>query len=339
MWRSDFIRWTICWALALMMVGALRVRQDAIANSRSQRLRIGYLANVTHAAELVGVEEGIFRRAVGRGVQVEPRIFTAGNELVTAVGAGEIDVACMGAGPALIAEAAGVPLVPLAGAAYGGSVLVRRKGSPLHSPRDLDGRRVTVPKYGNTQDILLRTVLREAGLKDRALGGTVEILQAEGADALAMLRQGQIDASMFPEPWGARSQIDVGAEILLDAEHAWSAGRYPSAILVASQSYARKYPERVAQITATHRALLQELASQGEQGIDRTNEAFGKHAGRKMRPAVIQQAFSRMELDAELDTASIRRFAETMQQMGYLRAGFVESGQVESWLGRAWASR
>ena len=41
-------------------------------------LRLGYFPNVTHASAIVGVESGIFARALGPGVTFEVSSFNAG---------------------------------------------------------------------------------------------------------------------------------------------------------------------------------------------------------------------------------------------------------------------
>src|SRR5207302_7576083 len=85
-----------------------------------------------------------------------------------------------------------------------GSVLLARPGLAVRSPRDLSGKRVTVPRYANTQDILLRGFLARAGLRDTAHGGSAEVLQSDSPGLPVLFGHGQIDAAIVPEPWGAR---------------------------------------------------------------------------------------------------------------------------------------
>lgn len=325
--HSDLIRWRVLLALALSIIAGMRFRQDLADHARSNRLRIGYLANLTHAVPLVGIHEGYFARVLGSDVQVNGQILGAGNDLVTSLAAGEIDAAYMGPGPALISESAGVPLIPLAGAAYGGSVLVRKHGSLVARLQDLAGKRVTVPKYGNTQDVLLRSLLGDVGVKDRARGGTADILQADGADAVAMLRSGQVDGAMFPEPWASRAVVDAKAEVVLDARQIWE-GEYPSALLLVSRRYAQKYPERVRLLATAHTDLLKELVAHPEEALERTNTALSKHTHKMMRDQVIRQSFARMRLDARLNVADLQRFQDAMLRLGYLR----RTVNVPTWL-------
>nr|WP_304519337.1 ABC transporter substrate-binding protein [Clostridium estertheticum] len=82
--------------------------------------------------------------------------------------------------------------------------------------KDLSGKKIAVPQFGNTQDLTLRKILSDNGLKDKTKGGTVEVRQAANADILALLQKGDIDAALVPEPWGSRLIKEKSANIILD---------------------------------------------------------------------------------------------------------------------------
>jgi NitT/TauT family transport system substrate-binding protein len=223
----------------LLLAAGCTGRRDPDKGPGPRPVRIGYLPNLAHAVALLGLDEGRFQRALGPGARVEAKEFVAGTEMVTAIAAGELDLAYMGPGPVIKASTQGVRIRLLAGAAAGGSVLLSRPGTPIRSAKDLVGRRVTVPRYGNTQDVILRGFLRRAGLRDSARGGSVEVLQSDSPDLLVLFGHRQIDAALVPEPWGARLEEREAAEVALTEPQlmggtilpSWSAapsGRAPS---------------------------------------------------------------------------------------------------------------
>src|SRR5205807_9539491 len=101
--------------------------------------------------------------------------------------AGAIDIGCIGAGPAIngYVKSHGAVVI-VAGAASGGSILVARAGSGIKSVKDLAGKTVSVPQIGNTQDILLRQLLSDNGLKPSDSGGSVRITAVQNADTLTL---------------------------------------------------------------------------------------------------------------------------------------------------------
>lgn len=158
-------------------------------------LRLGYLPNITHAQALVGVGDGTFARALGR-TPLQTKVFKTGPAAMEALLAGALDISYVGTSPALIAyvrSEGGIRV--LAGAVSGGSVLVAKAAS---SPEGLRGKRVASPQIGNSQDVALRTWLRENGLRFDDVRPEVQVLPLSNADILGLFRQGQLEAAWVP---------------------------------------------------------------------------------------------------------------------------------------------
>ena len=82
-------------AAAPLVLGLAACGDDAAANSESggsesggsgaaEELRLGYFANVTHAAALVGVEQGLFEKELG-DTKLSTQVFNAGPDVVEAL--------------------------------------------------------------------------------------------------------------------------------------------------------------------------------------------------------------------------------------------------------------
>lgn len=164
----------------------------------AQTVRLGFFPNLTHAPALIGLERGLFQKALGT-VKLDATDFVSGTSLSEAFAAGQIDIAYIGPGPAINAASRGMPLQIVAGASEAGAVLIARKDSGIRTYQDLAGKVVAIPSSGNTQDISLRHILKEQGLKSKADGGTVTIVPIPPADTIAAFAAKRADATLVPE--------------------------------------------------------------------------------------------------------------------------------------------
>ena len=64
-------------------------------------LRLGYLANITHAPALIAVKNGYFSKELGGAGSVKTTIYTSGTQETTAILAGQLDAAYVGPNPAI----------------------------------------------------------------------------------------------------------------------------------------------------------------------------------------------------------------------------------------------
>jgi NitT/TauT family transport system substrate-binding protein len=137
----------------------------AAGDGRAEELRLGYFANVTHAAALIGVQEGYLADELGE-TALTTQVFNAGPDEVEALFAGALDAAYIGPSPTVNAygQSNGAAIRIIAGAASGGAQLVVREG--IDGPEDLEGATLASPQLGNTQDVALRTWLTEQGLEN-----------------------------------------------------------------------------------------------------------------------------------------------------------------------------
>src|SRR6266481_7129695 len=64
-------------------------------------LRLGLLANITHASALVALNKGFFTKNLGDGVTLKTSVFSSGTDETTALLAGQLDAAYVGPNPAI----------------------------------------------------------------------------------------------------------------------------------------------------------------------------------------------------------------------------------------------
>src|ERR1035441_1774908 len=134
-------------------------------------LRLGFLANITHASALGGIAGGFFKKDLGSNVSLKLTPFSSGTQEGTALLAGQLDAAYVGPNPAIKAwQTSGGKLIKIiSGAASGGAELVVKSG--ITSAAQLKGQSLATPSLGNTQDVALRYWLKQHGLTSTAAGG------------------------------------------------------------------------------------------------------------------------------------------------------------------------
>src|SRR5579859_2119811 len=134
-------------------------------------VRLGFLANITHAPALIALKNGYFKQALGGAGTVAASTFTSGTQETTAILAGQLDAAYVGPNPAINAwqKSGGTAIKVISGVATGGASVVVKSG--ITSPEQLKGQTLATPSIGNTQDVALRYWLKQNGLPTSIAGG------------------------------------------------------------------------------------------------------------------------------------------------------------------------
>lgn len=281
-------------------------------------VRLGFFPNLTHAPALVGLEKGYFQKALG-SAKLDPREFVSGTSLMEAFAAGQIDIAYVGPGPAINGAARGMPLQIVAGASEAGAVLIARKDSGIKSYKDLSGKRVAVPSLGNTQDISLRHLLKEQGLKAQADGGNVTVTAVPPADVLAAFAAGRVDATLVPEPWGAVLEAQ-GHRMIGNEKTVWRGGQYPTTVVIVNTKFAQANPALVTAFLKAHADAVAYLNKNPAAARTVINAELEKLTGQKVDLRVLQRAMVRTRFTTGLDLDALNDYAALNVEAGYARS-------------------
>src|ERR1700719_2401166 len=89
-------------------------------------VRLGFLANITHAPALIALKDGYFKSALGSAGSVAPTVFSSGTQETTAILGGQLDAAYVGPNPAINAweKSGGTSIKVVSGVATGGAEVV-----------------------------------------------------------------------------------------------------------------------------------------------------------------------------------------------------------------------
>lgn len=281
-------------------------------------VRLGYMPNVTHAAVLLGLFDP--RGGYGNlapGISVQGKAFGAGPSIVEALRAGALDAAVIGSGPAINAYWRGRDIVVLTNLVNGGSALVVRSGSGVSSVKDLAGRKVAVPQTGNTQDVLLRYQMADIGLRATDRGGEVSVQTIESANVLSLFRRGQLDAACVSEPWVSQLEREAGATVLLGPRELFNNGGYSAALLVARKDFVAKHPAAVRALVKATDSLTTKIAADPVAFAPALTADIRKASGRQIPERDIRRALTRCRFTSEMDSRSLRMFANLVEVAGY----------------------
>jgi len=208
-------------------------------------LRLGIFPNLTHAPGYVALEEGIFEDTLP-GVEVDVTYFNSGSDAGAAISSGSIDATYIGPGPATalyLQPDSSVAIV--SGVASGGASFVVRSDAGITSASDLSNKKIAVPGIGNTQDVALRSWLRDQGLEANDAGGDVDVLEVDNPELLGLFSSGQLDGAWEPEPWPSLLVAEGVAEPFVDEADLWPDGEFVTTVLLVNTGFLEAQPELV----------------------------------------------------------------------------------------------
>ncbi|MHB8171786.1 MAG: aliphatic sulfonate ABC transporter substrate-binding protein [Thermincolia bacterium] len=283
-------------------------------------IRVAHFPNITHSQALVGLANGTFEKAMGTDVKIERKVFNAGPAEIEALLAGEVDLGYIGPVPAVngFAKSNGL-LKVVAGATNAGAVLVVGKDSGIKDIKDLAGKRVAIPQLGNTQDISLRNLLLENGLKSKDKGGDVQVFAVENPDILALFTKKELDAALVPEPWGTRLVKQGNGKILLDYNQVWREGNYTTVVVIVSTKFLEEHPDLVEKWLAAHVELTQYIKDNPEEAKKLINEQLKVLTNKSLPTDILDEAFARMTPTYDPVTDSVKEFVEISYEAGHLK--------------------
>ncbi len=281
--------------VALTLTGCGASGEASSAPAGPVTLRLGYFANITHAAALVGVERGIFASALGANVTIKTAIFNAGGDAATALLSNSIDAAFVGPNPAIttFTRSHGSAIRIVSGGASGGASLV--VSPSITQVSDLHGATIATPQLGNTQDVALRYWLRSHQLTANQDGsGDVHVHPQDNAQTLQAFQTGQISGAWVPEPWASRLVLQGGGHVLVDERTLWPNRRFPTTLLVARTDFITAHPDVVSHLLLGVVRAVQYLDQNGAEAQATANQAIARITGKALSAAVIARAWNQL---------------------------------------------
>jgi len=257
-------------------------------------VRIGFFANVTHAPALVAQQLGLFEQNLKReGTTAQYVLFNAGPAAIEALKGGAIDVAYIGPNPSVAGYTStnSQLLNIVSGAASGGAQFVVKPS--IKTVADLRGKKFASPQLGGTQDVALRSYLKDNGINTNvAGGGDATVVPTDNAQTLTLFKRGDIDGAWLPEPWASRLVTEAGARVFLDERTQWVKGNFVTTNIIAGKSFLAKYPGTVRSVLQANNTAIRYIAGNSGKAKDAVQAQIQKWTGKALPDATINRAWT-----------------------------------------------
>lgn len=283
LWRVRCLRFGVTLVAAATMGSALGACDDdqrTGAPATLVTLNVGVLPIADVAPLYLGREKGFF---TDENLAVEPRVAGSG-AMVPSVLSGDFQFGWVNTTSLITARSKGLPLRMLRHAVLGGAtpeessadILVRSDG-PVRSPKDLEGRTISVAGLQSISTLTANAALEKQGVDV----SKVKYIEVPFPQAVAALEASRVDAAYVAEPFatlglraGHRSisrpihetapNYIVAAYVTTEAyiaEHMDVVDRFDRAVN-RSFDYARAHPDEIRRVLLTYSGIAPEVAMQ-----------------------------------------------------------------------------
>ncbi|NBC70752.1 ABC transporter substrate-binding protein [Paenibacillus sacheonensis] len=283
-------------------------------------VRIGLLKNVTHAPAFVAIKKGYLQERLGANAKIEVQGFNNGSDFSTAMATGQIDIGYVGPSPVINQYVRSKNIKILSGANNGGAVLVARKGSGVTSVKDLAGKLVAIPTKGSTNEISLRLLLQEQGLKATTDKSGAQLIAMAPADTLTAMKQGQIDAALLPEPWGTQIANEGIGDIAVDWDQIPpNKGNYPLTIIVSSDDFLKKHRDLAKSVLLTNEDAIKFIKDSPADTYSLVSDELKELTGKGLAPELVKAALAHLSLTTNIDQDALKTMAQVAVDAGYIK--------------------
>jgi len=217
------------------------------------KINMGYQPSIHQLAAMVAAEKGWWEEDLSTyGIEeVELLLFPSGPPEMTAMLAGDINVAYVGSAPPIAAMYEGLDAKIVAGVQTQGSGFVIRPELAAEYETQgvlsLKGKTIATYPPGSIQYIVLSKWLRDNGLDPEK---DVDIKAMGPSDAASAIGAKTVDAVFLPSPHPELVEAEGTGKIVKWSGEIWP--NHACCCLVASGELIRKHPEVVTQIIKTH---------------------------------------------------------------------------------------
>jgi NitT/TauT family transport system substrate-binding protein len=279
-------------------------------------VRLGLMANLTHAPVVAGVGSGRLAAAIAP-LRLETRVFRAGPRVIEALLGGAIDIGVSGPAPlvSLHARHPGAVRVRM-GCTSGGASFVVARDAGVHVAADLAGKAVATPQLGSTPDVALRSWLRKGGVAPVEQGGSVTVHALASPDILAQMRRGALAGAWVPEPWATRLVDELGAVRLVDERDLWPGRRFATALVAVREGFLAARRDDTERMLA---AIGAEIDRAQAKSADLEEESYAELKRLVRNPGkrdIFARALGYIEFTRDPLRDSVQRFADDAHALG-----------------------
>lgn len=286
----------------------------AIAQEAPEKLILGIQPIAPLVPVYIAEREGFFAE---EGLEVELRPEPGGQDIVTAVVAGEFHFGFSNQTSFLVAASKGLDVRAIASGVIGefdaetafNAVLVR-EDSDIETATDFEGKRVAVNTLANAPHMLFLNSLEIGGLDDAA--SKVEFIEVGFPDMAGLLELGQIDAAWMVEPFLTIAAMDGARTVLRPAFEAEPGFLF--SVYFASGQFVDEHPEIVARFANAMNKAME---------YSQANPELAREAFLEFNPNVNPEVAAQMAMptwSSSLSADELQLGAEMAVRYGFIDA-------------------
>ena len=275
-------------------------------------VRLGLLANITHAPALIAIQKGYFTKDLGSN-KLTSTVYNTGTLETTAILAGQLDVAYVGPNPAINAfqKSGGTSIKIISGVATGGASMVVKPS--VTSAADLKGKTIDTPSLGNTQDVAIRYYLKQHGLATTTTGGGDVTIKptTPNSNAVLQFQSGQIAGASEPSPYDVEMVKD-GGKVLFSEPGV-------TTIMVVTQTFLKAHPDVVNDLLKANIQAEDYIKSSPSDAQTSANTELTTLSGKGIKASVLPDAFKEITFTNDPNQASLKTDADQAVSLGLLK--------------------
>lgn len=289
-----------------------------ISNFNSEpKLGVAVEFNTHAACAYIALEKGWYH---DEGIELNAfDSYVTGVALASALARGDIQVAYICAGPAILAKARGVPIKIVSGThRYGYSIVAKPE---IKDISDLEGRKVGCVREGGQTDLLLQLAIRKFNLTN------IEIRRMNPPKQIIALMTGQIDAAFIPEHHATLAESQ-GFHTIARSQDIWP--NMLGSVLIVKEDLINNNPElvqKLVEITERGTRLAKESPHEASKlvtsqlkisnplGID---ESIIAPQVAQLNSEIIERSMRNLDYTCGVEPKDLEEYIVLLKSLGYI---------------------
>lgn len=251
--------------LLLLVLLSYSLLRKPVEKPKLTHLRIGYQPSTHQIAHIIAMEKGWWQDELKKsGVEkIIDHLFPSGPPEMTAMLAGELDIAYVGTAPPITAIYEGLDAKIVACVQTQGSHLVLCPDIDYKGPQGLKKLKIATFPPGSIQDTVFRKWLKDNSIDPKK---DLEIAPMGPGDAISAIKAKAVDGAFLPHPAPAIIELEKSGRMVMASGKMWP--DHACCCLLASRKLIQEYPELLKQIITIHIRATEYAISHKEEAAE-----------------------------------------------------------------------
>jgi NitT/TauT family transport system substrate-binding protein len=280
------------------------------SSSGPTTLKVGVIPIADVAPLYVGIKQGFFKQ---EKLNIKPQLAEGGATITAQTVSGDLQVGFSNVTSLVIAASKKLPVEIVASGVQGAKddsgawdAVLSKKGSPIKSLKDLEGKTVSVNNLNNVGPLTINNAMEKAGADYKK----IKYVEVPFPDANAALDTGRIDAAFVVEPFVSQGKAQGANEVTHSFED--TSPNYAVATYFVTKQYAAQNKDVLDRfVRAINKSL--DYAQSHPDVVRQVVPTYTKI------PKEVAAKMSLPQWSATLNTASIQQTADLAQKYGFIK--------------------